>query len=408
MSTEQFVIVGGGRASVFAAEELRARGFSGGIRLIAAEAHPPYDHPPLSKGYLIGNDELDDVYLHPRDWYEERQIGLVTGVSADALDVSAHRLTLSTGEQLGYDRLLLATGARARMLGLPGERQAGVHGLRTIDDAVALREALVAGGRSVVIIGAGWIGMEIAASARALGNEVTVVGRGAVPLAAAIGDELGGYLRRLHERNGVVLRMETGVAGIEGGGRATGVALQGAQSLPADVVVVAAGAEPELELAAAAGLDLDDGVLTDESLATSAADVFAAGDIANAYHPVLGGRLRTEHWSNASDQGAVAARSMLGERAVFDAIPYFFTDQFDFGMEYSGFGALAASAEIVYRGERESGEFIAFWVDDRRRVVAGMNVNVWDVNEQIQALIRDGRPVDLDRLRDGDVELSSL
>lgn len=406
--SDAFVIVGGGRAAASAAEELRSRGFAGSVRVIASEDHPPYDHPPLSKDYLQGASELDSVLLHPEDWYSENRVQLTTAVTADALDPAAHLLTLSTGEEVRYDRLLIATGARARRAGVDGEDLPGVHSLRTLDDGIALRAALAGGGHSVAVIGSGWIGMEVAASARTLGNEVTVIGRGAVPLSSAIGDELGQYLRRVHERHGVAIRMSDSVAGVVGSDRAMGVLLDSGEAVPADVVVVAVGAEPAVELARAAGLDVDDGILTDSSLATSAPDVFAAGDAANALHPILGVRSRSEHWANASDQGVVAARSMLGESAVFDAIPYFFTDQFEFSMEYSGFPTLARDARIVYRGDPEHGEFVAFWVDGRSRVVAEMNVNVWDVSDQLQRLIRAAKPVDVGAIADAGVDLASL
>ncbi len=402
MSAEdRFVIVGGGRAAAFAAEELRERGFDGAIRVVAAEHHLPYDHPPLSKDYLQGGG-LDDVFLHPEGWYREHDVQLQTGVTAEALDTVNHLLTLSTGQEVGYDRLLLATGARARAAGLPGEGAA--YTLRTLDDGKRLREALRSGGRTVAVIGSGWIGMEVAASARTMGNEVTVLGHGAVPLSSAVGAELGSYLRGVQEGHGVVFRMDAAVAGVSG----SGVELGGGETIAAEVVVVAVGAEPNVELAKAAGLEVGDGVMTDPSLQTSAADVFAAGDVANAFHPILGARLRTEHWANASGQAAVAARSMLGEKAVFDAIPYFFTDQFELGMEYSGFPALTEGARIVYRGDRDSGEFIAFWVDEGDHLVAGTNVNVWDVNERVQELIGSGRPLDLVALADPAVDLASL
>ncbi len=403
-----FVIVGGGLAGASAAESLRTEGFEGRIRLIGAEPYRPYIRPPLSKGYLSGKDGLDSVFVHPRGWYAENSVELMIGEKAVSLDAQAHLLTLAHGEFVGYDRLLLATGSSPRVLSIASAHLDGVHYLRTIGDSTALYDALEYGGMNVVVIGFGWIGMEVAATARTLGNEVTVLGRGTIPLANAIGNELGLVFADLHQENGVVLRGSVAVESIAGAdGRVTGVMIDGGETVPADVVVIGVGATPNVELAASAGLAVDDGVLVSASLQTSDPDVFAAGDIANAYHPVLGQRLRSEHWANALNTGAAVARSMLGQELSYDAIPYFYTDQFDLGMEYSGYGTLAANADVVYRGDLDAREFIAFWVADGA-VVAGMNVNVWDVNEGVQALIRSRRSVDYAELADQTIPLDSL
>jgi NADPH-dependent 2,4-dienoyl-CoA reductase/sulfur reductase-like enzyme len=291
-----------------------------------------------------------------------------------------------------------------------------VHLLRTVDQADALHAALAVGGRRVVLIGSGWIGMEVAATARTLGNEVTVLLRGEVPLASQLGAELGSDFARLHEENGVVLRPGTTVREVVGeGGAVTGVLLDGGEVVPADVVVAAVGASPAVALAASASLETGDGVHVDARLRTSDASVWAAGDIAAAAHPLLEAaglpsRIRSEHWANAEKSGSAAARSMLGDEAPYDAIPYFYTDQFDLGMEYTGFPQLAAEGEVVIRGDRAGREFIVFWVR-QDRVVAGMNVNVWDVADQVERLVRagfDGHTVDRTRLADPDVPLESL
>lgn len=406
MTDNGFVIVGGGLAAGSAAEELRAQGYEGAITVIAAEDHRPYIRPPLSKGYLAGSDELESVFVHPEGWEAENRVTLRTGSSVSALDPGAHRLVLDGGERLAYDRVLLATGASPRRLGLPGEQLHGVHHLRTIEDSTALRDDLKDGGRRVVVIGSGWIGLEVAATARTLKNEVTVVQRGMTPLESALGSELGRMFGELHERNGVTFRSFATVQAVVGDGRATGVMVDG-ETIPADVVVIGAGAVPNTALAEAAGIAVDDGILVDAALATDAPDVYAAGDVANPIHPVLGERLRSEHWANALNGGAAAARSMLGQEVSYDAIPYFYTDQYDLGMEYSGYAPLAADAVVVYRGDRHGGEFIAFWVA-QERVVAGMNVNVWDVNDAVQQLIRSGRTVDIARLTDETVPLESV
>jgi 3-phenylpropionate/trans-cinnamate dioxygenase ferredoxin reductase subunit len=409
MSVEQnFVIVGGGLAGASAAEELRKQGFDGSIRLIAGEEHEPYIRPPLSKGYLSGSDGLDAVYVHPKQWYADNRIEVVTGTRVTAIDRAAHAVTLSTGDTLGYDKLLLATGSAPRVLSIDGSDLGGVHYLRTIDDSEALQTELRAGDKHLVLIGSGWIGMEVAATARTFGNEVTILERDAIPLANALGDELGTMFAELHREKGVVLRASVAVAKIVGSdGRVTGVELDGGEVVPADVVLIGIGAVPNVSLAQEAGLEVDGGVLTDASLATSDPDIFAAGDIASAMHPVLKQRLRSEHWANALNEGAAAARSMLGQDVSFDDIPYFYTDQFDLGMEYSGYGPLTRGATVVYRGNRAGREFIAFWLADGR-VVAGMNVNVWDVNEQVQRIIRSGAQIDPARLADESVPLEEL
>lgn len=400
------LIIGGGLAGGTAAEALRDEGFDGDITVVAAEPHPPYQRPPLSKGYLAGDEGSDAVILHPAQWYAERGIRLLTGVAATSLDPAAHAVDLDSGEQLEYGAVLLATGATPRMLPLPGHELPGVMTLRRLDDSDALAATLKGGGQRLVVIGAGWIGMEVAATARGFGNEVAILERDAVPLAAALGAEMGEVFRGLHLAHGVDLRTSVGVDRIVGDVRAEGVVVDG-ETLPADLVLVGVGAAPDTRLAETAGLALLNGILTDSALRTSAPDVFAAGDVANPFHPVLQRHLRSEHWANALNAGKVAARSMLGLPASFDEIPYFYTDQYDLGMELSGYAPLMPDAEIVVRGDVDAREFIAFWVD-HGRVVAGMNVNVWDVNEGVQALIRSGDRVDADLLRDADVPLESL
>lgn len=400
------LIIGGGLAGGTAAEALRDEGFDGDITVVAAEPHPPYQRPPLSKGYLAGDEGRDAVILHPAQWYAERGIRLLTGVAATSLDPAAHAVDLDSGEQLEYGAVLLATGATPRMLPLPGHELPGVMTLRRLDDSDALAATLKGGGQRLVVIGAGWIGMEVAATARGFGNEVAILERDAVPLAAALGAEMGEVFRGLHLAHGVDLRTSVGVDRIVGDVRAEGVVVDG-ETLPADLVLVGVGAAPDTRLAETAGLALLNGILTDSALRTSAPDVFAAGDVANPFHPVLQRHLRSEHWANALNAGKVAARSMLGLPASFDEIPYFYTDQYDLGMELSGYAPLMPDAEIVVRGDVDAREFIAFWVD-HGRVVAGMNVNVWDVNEGVQALIRSGDRVDPDLLRDADVPLESL
>ncbi|MFB2597940.1 NAD(P)/FAD-dependent oxidoreductase [Herbiconiux sp. P17] len=405
---QSFVIVGAALAGASAAKTLREEGFDGRIVLVGLERHHPYIRPPLSKEFLSGAAERDSVFVEKPEWYADHDVELRTGVRALSIDPIDHLVALDDGSDLHYSKLLLATGSHPRRPVLEGIDLEGVHLLRTLDDSETLRGLLAGGGRRVVSVGAGWIGLEVAATARTLGNDVTVLVRGAVPLAAALGDELGGVFAQLHRDNGVDLRTGTSVARLVGsGGVVTGVELTGGSVLPADLVVLGIGAAPHLELAESAGLELTTGVAVDEHLRSSDPDISAAGDIADAWHPLVGLRLRSEHWANALNGGAVAARSMLGLDAVHDGIPYFYTDQFDLGMEYSGFGPLARHADVVYRGDKDAREFIAFWLADGR-VVAGMNVNVWDVNEAVQGIIRRGNAVDRAALADPGVPLDSL
>lgn len=406
------LIIGGGLTGGTAAGALRKEGFDGDITVVAAEPHPPYQRPPLSKGYLAGNEGTDAVILHPAEWYAERGIRLITGVEATQLDPAGHAVELDDGRRLPYDAVLLATGATPRTIPLPGSQLPGVMTLRRLEDSDALAARLRGGGRRLVVIGAGWIGMEVAATARGFGNEVAILERDDVPLAMALGAEMGEVFRSLHLEHGVDLRTSVAVERIAGSHSAEGVVVHG-ESLAADLVLVGVGAEPDTKLAESAGLDILNGILTDAALRTSAPDVYAAGDVANPFHPVLQRHLRSEHWANAKGAGKVAARSMLGMPASFDDIPYFYTDQFDLGMELSGYAPLMTDAELVVRGDLDAREFIAFWVEapdptGRGRVVAGMNVNVWDVNETVQALIRSGERLDAGRLRDEDVPLDSL
>ena len=405
---KEVAIVGASLAGATAASTLREAGYDGTIRLFGAESHLPYIRPPLSKGYLAGTDERASLDVHDEAWYRDNDIDLHLGTRIGRLDPTAGTVTDSDGAAYRFDRALLATGSIPRRLPIRGADLDGVLSLRTIDDSDRLHEIIAGGGREVVLIGSGWIGMEVAASARALGNAVTILERDPVPLAAALGDELGGYFADVHAAHGVRIRTRIEVDSIAGeGGHATGVRLVDDEVVPADVVIIGVGAVPVIDLAEHAGLAVGNGVLTDSSLRTSAPNVWAAGDIAFAVHPLIEARLRSEHWANAIDGGTTAARAILGERVKHDAVPYFFTDQFETGMEYAGFAPLTAGAEIVYRGDPSSGSFIAFWLRDHR-VVAGMNVNVWDVNDDIKALVASRAPVSRARLRDADLPIADV
>jgi len=401
--SETYVIVGAALAGAKAAETLREEGFDGRVVLIGAEAEVPYERPPLSKDYLRGESEREGAYVHPRAYYDEQGIELRTGTTVTAIDVAASQVVVGD-ERLDYTKLLLATGAEPRRLPVPGDDLDGVHYLRDFADSDALRRAVDGSGR-VAVIGAGWIGAEVAASARQKGLEVTLIEQLDVPLERVLGREVGEVYAGLHRDHGVELLTGAAVQAIEGAGRAERVRLADGRTVDCDFVVVGIGVTPRVALAEAAGLAVGDGIEVDEHLRTSHEAVFAAGDVAAAWHPFFERRLRVEHWHNALEQGPAAARSMLGKGEPYDRIPYFFSDQYDVGMEYAGYAT--DWDEVVFRGDVDAREFIAFWLKDGR-VLAGMNVNVWDVTDHIQALIRSRAQIDRDRLRDTGTELASL
>jgi len=400
-----FVIAGGGLAGAKAAETLRSEGFDGEIVLFGDEPEAPYERPPLSKGYLLGKAKRESAFVHPESWYGEHDIDLRTGVTVTSIDRPAH--TVRYGDAtIGYDKLLLATGASPRRLDIPGADLRGVRYLRRIGDSDALRESFTAGTR-VVVVGAGWIGLETAAAARAAGSEVTVVEPQPGALYGALGPELGAKFADLHRSHGVEFRFGETPAEFHGdaAGQVGSVLTSSGTVLPATVVVVGIGVLPNDGLASAAGLAVSNGVLTDEALCTSDADIFAAGDVANSANPLLGRSVRVEHWSNALNGGPAAARSMLGQSVTYDRVPYFFTDQYDLGMECSGLPSPGTYDEVVYRGDPGSLEFVAFWLR-AGAVVAGMNVNIWDVTSDIQSLIRSARRVDVSRLTNPGIPLA--
>jgi 3-phenylpropionate/trans-cinnamate dioxygenase ferredoxin reductase subunit len=402
--TQTFVIVGASLAGAKAAETLREEGFDGRLVLIGDESERPYERPPLTKDYLRAESPREKAYVHPEGFYREHDIELMTATTVTALDPARSRITVDDGRELGYDRLLLTTGAEPRRISIPGADLDGVYYLRTLDDCDVLRKRLDAGG-SVVVIGAGWIGAEFAASARQRGGDVTVIDPMSVPLERVLGPEVGAIYRDLHRDHGVQLLLGTGVEGFEGEGAVRAVKTSDGRTIECDFAVVGIGVTPRAELAEGAGLKTDNGIVVDQALATSAPGVYAAGDVANAWHPFYGRNIRVEHWSNALNQGPAAARAMLGQAVAYDRIPYFFSDQYDVGMEYSGF--TTEWDEVVFRGDPASREFIAFWLREQR-VVAGMNVNVWDVNEHLQALIRSRQVVAVAALSDPDTSLDSL
>ncbi len=399
-----FVIIGAGLAGATAAATLRKEGFAGRIVLIGEEPERPYERPPLSKDYLRGETARDGLFVRGPTYYEDNAIELWTSVGATAVYPRNHEVVLGNGERLRYDRLLLATGALPRRLGIPGADLAGIHYLRTAQDSEAIRQAVQESGR-VVVIGGGWIGAEVAASIRQIGRPVALITPGSVPLERVLGVEVGTVYRDLHAEHGVELHLKQRVAAFVGRRAVEAVETTGGTRIEGDLVIVGAGAEPSVELAVAAGLAVDDGILVNANLETSVAGIFAAGDVASAWHPLFGARLRVEHWDNARRQGSVAARNMLDRRAPYDRIPYFYSDQYELGMEYAGYAP--TWDRVVFRGNPAHREFIAFWLQ-QDRVVAGLNANIWQVNEAIGRIVASGRPVDVRRLADPAVDLEDV
>lgn len=375
--------MGGGLAGATAVEELRERGFEGELALYAAEDHLPYERPPLSKEVLLGDQGIEAVYPHDGAWYAEHDVELHLGERVTGLDTAARLLTTEQGAA-PYDKVLIATGAQPRVL--ESVADADPLYLRTIDDNETLRAALTEGAR-VVIVGAGWIGLEVAAAARRAGAAVTVIEGRELPLLGVLGPDMAAVFADLHREHDVDLRLDTSVDGADRTDEGVTVHTSDGD-VTGDVLVVGTGATPDVSLAESAGLEVGDGIVVDATLRTSDPDVYAVGDVAQHDHPTLG-RLRVEHWDNAMQQAKVAARNLLGGEEAYDRQPYFFTDQYDLGMEYVGRGS--ADDEVVTRGDVAGREFQAYWVRDGI-VVAAMQVNDWDASDAIKAAV--GKPLD--------------
>jgi 3-phenylpropionate/trans-cinnamate dioxygenase ferredoxin reductase component len=402
MQKQTFVIVGASLAGASAAAALRRQGFDGQVVLIGEETTRPYERPELSKRYLRG--EIDaPVFVHDAGYYAGADIELLTEERADGLDVRS-RLLVTSRRTLRYDRLLFTTGAVARRLSLPGADLDGIVTLRSVEDADGIRHRAMEA-ESIVVVGGGWIGSEVAASLRQLGRTVTLVTPTRSPLEHILGAEVGGVYRRAHEEHGVTLLPQTTVAGFTGVDRVEGVTMADGRQVRADLVVVGVGAAPRTEVAASTRLAVDNGIVVDEHLESSVPGIYAAGDVANAWYPHYGRRLRVEHWDNAKRQGRLAATNLLGGAEAYDRIPYFYSDQYDLGMEYTGYAP--RWDRIVIRGDIDAREFIAFWIADGR-VVAGMNMNIWNVAPAIEDLVRSGREVDVNQLADVDAPLHAL
>jgi len=405
MTTDRtLVIIGASLAGAKAAEGARTAGFDGRVILVGEEPHRPYERPPLSKTVLRGEQPPEVARVHDDAFYAANDIELLLGRRVVGLDPSARQIRLDGDETLGYTTAVLATGAAPRHIDIPGAGLAGVRYLRTVDDSTALGDAIRTA-RRVAVIGAGWIGSEVAASARQMGAEVVLVDPAPVPLQRVLGDEIGEVFRALHADNGVKLRLGTGVTELRGTDAVDEVVLADGAVEAADVVVVGIGVTPRVDLAAAAGLTLDNGVAVDDQLQSSAPGVYAAGDVASAWHPHYRRRLRIEHWANALNQGLTAGTNAGGGREPYTRLPYFFSDQYDLGLEYVGHGDPGDA--VVVRGSLADREFIAFW--HRSGVVtAAMSVNVWDVVDDLKAIVARGGPLEPDRLADPAVPLGAL
>jgi 3-phenylpropionate/trans-cinnamate dioxygenase ferredoxin reductase component len=408
MTTQpNFIIVGGDLAGAIAAQTLREEGFDGRITLLGEEPHRPYERPPLSKDYLQGKTDRDSIFAHPQPWYADHAVELRLGTAVTSLDPALRTVTTATGVQLGYDKLLLATGSTPRRISVPGADIDGVHYLRSVDDSERITAGFAQAQR-VAIIGAGWIGLETAAAARYAGVEVTLLERSELPLLHVLGLEAVPIFADLHRDHGVDLRSHVAVAELTGrNGAVTSVVLNDGSRIDADMVLVGVGITPNTQLAVTAGLDVDNGILVDEHLRSSDPNIFAAGDVANAYNPRLGRHIRVEHWANARRQGATAGKAMLGQDAV-DARPsYFFTDQYDLSMEYTGDIGPSGYDQVIFRRYPDPRQLIVFWLQ-KQRVQAGMNINIWDVADDIERLAQSPHPAITDDLADPGIPLDSV
>jgi 3-phenylpropionate/trans-cinnamate dioxygenase ferredoxin reductase component len=404
--SQTFVIVGANLAGGAAATTLRTEGFEGRVVLIGAESHAPYERPPLSKEYLRGEGTRESAMLHPASWYEDNGIETLLGVRATSLDTGRRLVHLEGREAVQYDSVLLATGGRNRRLDAPGRDLDGIHELRTFEDADRIRSEATAGAsRKAVIVGAGFIGCEVAASLRHLGVDVEIVEFLEAPLVRVVGLEIGRVYEAIHSDHGVRLRFGEGVERFEGTDRVEAVVTSGGARIDCDFVVVGVGILPATDVVEGADVGLENGIVVDERCRTDVAGVFAAGDVANHYHPIFGHRLRVEHWDNALKQGAAAAKSMLGMDVTYDDPHWFWSDQYEHNLQYAGFAA--EWDDLVVRGSLDERNFVAFFVKDGVvRAAAGLNRGR-DVR-RAAGIIRAARPVDPALLRDEDVDLKKL
>jgi len=402
--SETFVIVGAGVAGGGAAAALREEGFDGRVVLIGAEQQPPYERPPLSKEYLRGESSFERALFRPPDFYDENGVETRFGVRATRVDAAEKVVELDGGERVAYDKLLVATGGRNRRFRIPGMDLEGIYSLRTVADSDRIR-AEISPGRRAVVVGMGFIGSEVAASLRQSGVDVVVVDRNEVPLRRVLGEEVGRVIEGIHRDHGTSMIFEDTVAAFEGVGRVERVTTARGRRIECDFVVVGLGVEPVTDFLADTGAEIDNGVLVDEYLRTGVEGIYAAGDVANHYHPVFGRRIRVEHWQNALKQGPAAARTMLERGEPYVEIPWFWSDQYEHNLQYAGFHT--EWDELVVRGSMEERNFVAFYRKDRR-VLAAVAVNRGRDLRRSIPLIKAREPIDAARLCDLNIDLREL
>jgi 3-phenylpropionate/trans-cinnamate dioxygenase ferredoxin reductase component len=404
LMSETFVIVGAGLAGGGAAATLRREGFAGRVILIGAEPQPPYERPPLSKEYLRGEFSFEGALVQPPDFYDENYIETRFGVRATRVDAAGRAVELDGSEHVAYDKLLITTGGRNRRFAIPGVGLEGVYDLRTVDDSDRIRAEL-APGRKAVVVGMGFIGSEVAASLRRSGVDVVVVDRNEVPLRRVLGEEVGRVIEGIHRDHGTSMIFEDTVAAFEGGGRVERVTTARGHRIECDFVVVGLGTEPVTDLLAGTGAEIDNGVVVDEYLRTGVEGIYAAGDVANNYHPVFEQHIRVEHWQNALKQGPAVARSMLDEGEPYDEIPWFWSDQYEHNLQYAGFHT--QWDELVVRGNTEERNFVAFYRKGGR-VLAAVAINGGRDLRRSIPLIKAQEEVAAAALGDLDVDLRTL
>jgi 3-phenylpropionate/trans-cinnamate dioxygenase ferredoxin reductase subunit len=401
---QTFVIVGGNLTAGAAATTLRDAGFDGRLVIVGQERHPPYERPPLSKGYLRGESKAEDALLRPRSWYEEADVELSLGIGARRLQPAERTVELDNGERLSYDRLLIATGGRNRTFDVPGHGLEGIHDLRTIEDADRIK-AEARSGRTAVIVGAGFIGSEVAASLRHLGVEVQVIEFFEAPLLRVLGPEVAKVYEAIHRDEGVRFHFGEAVEAFDGRGRVAAVLTNKGTRIEGDFVVVGVGIQPNAEWLDGSGVQLDNGVVVDEFCRTNVEGIYAAGDVANHWHPLFERRMRVEHWDNALKQGAAAARNMLGTPTIFDDPHWFWSDQYRHNLQYLGFAT--NWDDLVVRGSLDERNFVAFYLRNGL-VDAVVGLDRGKEVRRSAGLIRARRPFDPAALRDEDVDLRKL
>ena len=402
-----FLLIGGGLAAANCAAELRKGGAEGSILLAGREPEPPYERPPLSKEYLRGEAERADAYVNPPEWYEENGVELLSGTNVMSLDPGARTAKLQGGDEVSFDKALIATGAVVNILRVEGAENEGIHYLRAYGNSDAIRGDAKAA-EHVVLIGGSYIGAEVAASLTAKGTRCTIVTMEEIALSRTFGDEAGSWFHQLLESKGVTIHGGEELEAYEGDGRVKGVLTKSGLAIECDAVVVGAGVRPDTMLAERAGLEVDNGIVCDSKLQTSAEGIYAAGDCCSYDSVIHGRRIRVEHWDVAMQQGMHAARNMLGADADYDVVPYFFSDLADWaGLEYVG--PAKDWDEEIWRGDREQGEFSVWYLKDGR-VAGALSVERSEDLAEARRMLADGVDVSAakEQIADPDGDLSAI